>query len=46
MFTEEQFVQLEQEERTLTDEAIVAMLLILTNTKGNLEKELREFYQK
>ena len=46
MFTDEQFEQLEQEERTLTDEAIVAMLLILANTRGNLEKELREFYQK
>lgn len=46
MFTEEQFIQLEQEERTLTDEAIMVMLLILANTKGNLERELREFYQK
>lgn len=46
MFTDEQFVQLEQEERTITDEAIMAMLLILVSTKGNLEKELREFYQK
>lgn len=46
MFTDEQFEHLEQEERTLTDEAIVAMLLILANTKGNLEKELRAFYQK
>ena len=46
MYTEEQFEQLEQEERDLTDEAIIAMLLILANTKGNLEKELRNFYQK
>lgn len=46
MYTEEQFIALEQEERELTDEAIVIMLLILANLKGNLEKELRNFYQK
>ena len=44
-YTDEQFDQLEQEERSLTDEAIAAMLLILASTKGNLEKELRSFYQ-
>lgn len=46
MYTEEQFEQLEQEERTITDEAIAFMLLILTNTKSTLEKELRDFYSK
>jgi len=46
MYTDEQFEQLEQEERSVTDESIAIMLLILTNTKGNLEKELRTFYQK
>jgi len=46
VYTDEQFEQLEQEERELTDEAILAMLLILATTKGNLEKELRSFYQK
>lgn len=45
MYTEEEFTQLEQEERELTDEAIAILLLILANTKGNLEKELRNFYQ-
>lgn len=45
MYTDEQFEKLEQEERELTDEAIAIMLLILANTKGNLEKELRNFYQ-
>jgi SPP1 gp7 family putative phage head morphogenesis protein len=45
MYTDEQFEQLEKEEREITDEAIAAMLLILANTKGNLEKELRNFYQ-
>lgn len=46
MYTDEQFEKLEQEERELTDEAIALMLLLLANTKGNIEKELRNFYQK
>lgn len=46
MYTEQQFIDLEQEERTLTDEAIAVMLLLIANTKGNLEKELRAFYQR
>ena len=46
MYTDEQFEKLEQEERTLTEEAIVALLLILSATRDNLEKELRSFYQK
>ena len=45
MYTEEEFTQLEQEERDLTDESIAVMLLILANTKSSLEKELRNFYQ-
>lgn len=45
MYTEEQFTELEQEERDLTDEAILLMLLIIANLRGNLEKELRNFYQ-
>ena len=46
MYTEEQFEQLEQEERTITDEAILFMLLLLAETKSTLEKELRDFYSK
>lgn len=46
MYTDEQFEQLEQEERTLTEEAIIAMILLLQTTKTNIEKELRSFYQK
>ena len=42
--TEEEFIELEQEERVLTDEAIALMLLILANVKSRLEKELRDFY--
>jgi SPP1 gp7 family putative phage head morphogenesis protein len=43
---EQEFIDLEQEERELTDEAIIAMLVVLAATKGNIEKELRNFYQK
>lgn len=46
MWTEEQFIELEQQEREITDDAILAMLLILAGVKGNLENELRSFYQK
>lgn len=46
MHTEEEFTRVEQEERQLTDEAIAIMLLILANTKSNLEKELRDFYSR
>lgn len=45
MYTDEQFDELEQEEHTLTEEAIVAMLLLLNDTKAEVEKELRSFYQ-
>ena len=45
MYTDEQFEQLEQEERTLTEEAIILMILLLQTTKVNIEKELRSFYQ-
>lgn len=46
MWTEEQFIELEQEERVITDEAILIMLLVLSGVKGNFEKELRDFYSK
>ena len=46
MYTEEEFILLEQEEREITDEEILAILLILANVKNNLEKELRDFYFK
>lgn len=46
MFTDEQFIALEQEELEITDEAILVMLLILGGIKTNLENELRAFYQK
>lgn len=46
MYTEEQLSQLEQDERSLTEEEILAILLLLRSTKLNLEKELLSFYQK
>ena len=46
MYTEEELIQLEQEERQLTDEAIAILLLILASIKNNLERELRNFYSK
>lgn len=46
MWTEEYFTALEQEEREITDEAILAMILVLSSVKGDIEKELRSFYQK
>lgn len=46
MYTDEQFEQLELEERTLTEEAIAAMILSIAITKGEVEKELRNFYAK
>lgn len=46
MYTEEEFIELEQEEREITDEEIAIMLLLLDNIHGNLETELRAFYQK
>ena len=46
MYTEQQLIDLEQEERELTDEAIALMILLLANAKSNLERELRDFYHK
>ena len=43
--TEDEYILLEQEEIEVTNEAIVVMLLLLAATKGNIEKELRLFYQ-
>ena len=46
IYSDEQFEQLEQEERAITDEAIAAMIAILATSKSNLERELRDFYSK
>lgn len=46
MYTDEELIALEEEEHTLTLEAIMVMLLALGVTHNELEKELRAFYQK
>ena len=46
MYSDEQFEKLEREEMELTEEAILAMFLVIATTKNNLENELRAFYQK
>lgn len=46
MYTEKKFENLENDERDITDEAIIAMQLVAQNTKEILEKELRDFYSK
>lgn len=46
MYTERQLTELEEKEYSSTEEKLAVMLLLLQNLKGDLEKELRDFYQK
>ena len=46
MWTDEQFEQLEQEEKDYILESLAIMYLTLDSTRYDLEKELRNFYQK
>jgi SPP1 gp7 family putative phage head morphogenesis protein len=46
MFTDEELDQLEQEEHALSEEAIIAMLIILASIRSDLENLIRDFYQK
>lgn len=46
MYTERQFEKLEQEERVIFEDYAMIAALLLATTKGNLEHELRDFYQK
>ena len=46
MYTEAEFIKLEEDEREITDEAILAMIALLASVKSNLEYELRNFYSK
>lgn len=46
MYSSEEFENLEQEERIITDEALTLMLALISTFNRDLEKELREFYQK
>lgn len=46
MWTDEQFEQLEQEELKITEEELALMIALLTLTKRDLEKEIRDFYSR
>lgn len=46
MWSEEQFIALEEEEKAITDETILLMLFVMSGIRDNLEKELRDFYSK
>ena len=46
MLTEAEYIKLEEAEREITDEAILAMIALLASVKSNLEYELRNFYSK
>ena len=46
MWSDKQFEELEESERKLTLEEIAIMLLLLGNTKSNIESELMRFYKK
>lgn len=46
MHTEAEYIKLEETEREITDEAILAMIALLASVKSNLEYELRNFYSK
>lgn len=46
IYDEKALIKLEQEENSLTDETLVMLFLLLRSTYSDLEKELRQFYQK
>ena len=46
IYDEQALVELEQEENALTEETLILLFLILRSTHSDLEKELRNFYQK
>lgn len=46
MFTDEELELLEESEYEYTEEAIATMILIINSLKSDVEKELRNFYQK
>jgi SPP1 gp7 family putative phage head morphogenesis protein len=46
MATEAEFIRLEETEREITDEAILAMIALLASVKSSLEYELRNFYSR
>lgn len=46
IYDEKALTELEQEENSLTEETLVMLFLLLRSTHSDLEKELRQFYQK
>lgn len=46
IYDEKALTELEQEENSLTEETLVILFLLLRSTHSDLEKELRQFYQK
>lgn len=46
MYSEQQYIDLEREEFAISEEGIAIMILLMASLKGNLEKELRNFYQR
>lgn len=46
IYDEQELTELEREENSLTEEALLAMFAVLATTHSDLEKELRLFYQK
>jgi SPP1 gp7 family putative phage head morphogenesis protein len=46
IYDEKELTELEQEENSLTEETLVMLFLPLRSTHSDLEKELRQFYQK
>ena len=46
IYDEQALTELEQEENQLTEETLLLLFLLLRSTRSDLEKELRQFYQK
>lgn len=46
IYDERALTELEQEENKLTEETLLLLFLLLRSTRSELEKELRQFYQK
>ena len=46
IYDEQLLAELEKEENSLTEETLILLFLYLRSTRSDLEKELRQFYQK
>lgn len=45
MYSEKQFIELEQEELKVTNESLMALNLVIANAHGNIEQAISNFYQ-